>query len=457
MSDGDAFAGPRVAIRRGFVLLDVGRPDQAADQFKRALATDPDAFDAHLGLSMARRAQGNAAGAIESAKRAVSLRPDVASGLSTLALALRAGEQPSKAVIAAERSVEMAPHDPYPRYVLTECLLGAGDVAGALATAHRCRAIAPDSPSALAAVGRASLEASRGRQGPSATQQRAEARAAFQARVAANPDDVWAHTQLADLEELAGRHDRAIGHLVSAGRVQPEPSLRDRIDGLLRTPRPAVLAMNAGVVAYLVGAVVGVVVANGGVDPIAGVLLASGAPVAVWLLSDRRSRRVERAASLALRRDPRRGAAEGAVVFGAVALMLAGVVALTWPPEREVPPVADEPPTVIPLPALPIPTAPELSLPDLTIPGASLPAPPSPSFTSPPATFPPVTSPPPLEDPNEQTPEEAWRTELFLTLLALVLAGESAAAAVTYAVRWRGGGAPITMSMEAADPPSARG
>ncbi|WP_416897603.1 MAG: tetratricopeptide repeat protein [Minwuia sp.] len=90
---------PKAAARladKGWVLMERGRPDQALQQFQRAVQAGPGEFSAHHGLATARQALGDAAGAVDAFERALSVAPgnaDTLIALGNLARSLDAPEQ----------------------------------------------------------------------------------------------------------------------------------------------------------------------------------------------------------------------------------------------------------------------------------------------------------------------------------------------------------------------------
>lgn len=454
-----AGAGPGVggpaAVRRGQALLEIGRHREAAEEFRRALSTDPDGVDALLGLSAACRGLDESIEATRLAFRAIALRPNEVDGHTALALAHLKGGRGPEARAAAERAVDLAPHSPYVRYVLVECLIAAGDRTRALSVANRLRADAPHDRATLAAVARASLTASRGRRRGDAAALRAAAGDALRTRLATDPEDAWAHLQMAELEELSGHHDRAIAHLVSAGRVDPQPSLRGRIQRLVRTPGPFALAAVSAWAALITAAFTVGLAEDGAIPPWAGAVVATAVPIAMWVIGDRRSRRIQSAAPLALRPDRRNTAIEGVLVHLGLALVLAVPLIRTWPPElREsegaqvdtalrgrVTPVARPAPALAqtaPAPPGPPATAPPFPAPTFAVPTF----PTLPTFpTAPPFSMPSVPVVPPVgTDTDRRTPAEALRGEQTWTAVGLLLLVANLAAAGVYARRWRAAG-----------------
>lgn len=83
-------------VRKGWSVLQGGRPDQAATVFQRAVTAASGNFEAHHGLASARQALGDAAGAIDAFEQALRVAPgnaDTLLALGRLARDLKAPEQ----------------------------------------------------------------------------------------------------------------------------------------------------------------------------------------------------------------------------------------------------------------------------------------------------------------------------------------------------------------------------
>ena len=126
-----------VALRIfGRMLLDLGRVDEAAAQFERALAVDPNSVDAAVDLAQARDQQARPLAALHTIRDALArnevrpLRVDYAWRLASLAAW-------PEAIECARRAVELYPDSAEPHGVLSWLLLMIGVNKEALAARRR--------------------------------------------------------------------------------------------------------------------------------------------------------------------------------------------------------------------------------------------------------------------------------------------------------------------------------
>ncbi|MCZ6687001.1 MAG: tetratricopeptide repeat protein [Gammaproteobacteria bacterium] len=95
--------------RRGYILAQLGRHDEAIRDFGKALDADPQLADAHNNLGVSLQATGNYEEAIESFSRATKLQPKHADAWNNEGLACQALGRFDQALVAHRRAVESDP------------------------------------------------------------------------------------------------------------------------------------------------------------------------------------------------------------------------------------------------------------------------------------------------------------------------------------------------------------
>ncbi|MEE8523212.1 MAG: tetratricopeptide repeat protein [Thermoanaerobaculia bacterium] len=236
---------------RGNRALVNGLLDQAVDQFRRAIETDPELTEARRNLAVALRQQGDLDGslqelrdaadvdpdnvwvqldlgnayrakglaeqAIESYERAVALAPDFASAHFNLANALIGLERWSQARPHLEAALALDPRDGRARYLEAMARHRSGDTTAAVS---RLRALVADEPALVAArQGLASIYIETGRAARAVQVYRQGLELELP-----EEDKVRIHTALADLHWKAGRRDATIEEWRRAAELQPDSS-----------------------------------------------------------------------------------------------------------------------------------------------------------------------------------------------------------------------------------------
>ncbi|MEU4619087.1 tetratricopeptide repeat protein [Actinoplanes sp. NPDC023801] len=189
--------GPRVRL-----LLDAGRPDDAARLAERQLTDDPDDVIALVLLGACRLAAERYAEALTVTERAVTLAPDHPGAHRQHAMALMQTGHSDEAVRAAVIARDLAPLDPYSELALVYALLENGGTANIVAAgeaAARARQLAPDDPMVYVAEGDTHRRMARFE----------AARHAYEQALALVPDDPIALYSLAELDAGRGRALRA--------------------------------------------------------------------------------------------------------------------------------------------------------------------------------------------------------------------------------------------------------
>jgi tetratricopeptide (TPR) repeat protein len=236
---------------RGNRALVNGRFDEAAEQFRRAIETDPKLVDARRNLAAALRQRGDldgslealrdAAGAapddvwvqldlgnayrakglteqaVESYQRAVELAPDFASAHFNLANALIGLDRWSEARPHLEAALALDPRDGRARYLEAMACHRSGDSDAAIA---KLRTLVADEPTLLTArQGLAAIFLETG--SPARAVQTYEQGLKTDLPLA---DKVRIHIDLADLHWKAGRREAAVGEWRQAAELQPDSS-----------------------------------------------------------------------------------------------------------------------------------------------------------------------------------------------------------------------------------------
>lgn len=98
------------AVRRGELLLDLGRFEEAEVQISLAIADYPNDAEVLLLLARARHGRGDSAGAVDVARSALAADPTNPSAHGLLSVFLRALGRHSEALASAQQSVQLEPH-----------------------------------------------------------------------------------------------------------------------------------------------------------------------------------------------------------------------------------------------------------------------------------------------------------------------------------------------------------
>ena len=115
--------------RRGVVLLELGRPLEALDDFARILAGDPDQLDALGNYGNALIKLNRPEEALAVYDRALMLAPENAQLLTNRAVALRRLDRPHEALMSASRALVAKPGFAQARFVESVARLTLGDFA----------------------------------------------------------------------------------------------------------------------------------------------------------------------------------------------------------------------------------------------------------------------------------------------------------------------------------------
>lgn len=183
----------------GLALHRQGRPDQAADCYRRAVAASPGFAQAHNNLGVALREQGLLDEARVACAQAIALKPDYWEAHSNLGNVLQDQARPDAAAASYGQALRLAPDAADLHNNMGAALTALGRPEQAIASHERALALRPGFPEAYNSLGTALRDAGR----PD------EALASFRRAVALRPDYPMAHTNLA--MALLGRGEFAAG------------------------------------------------------------------------------------------------------------------------------------------------------------------------------------------------------------------------------------------------------
>lgn len=135
----DFRVGERIALMRGRVAAQAGRYADAATEFRRALAAQPESVEARVNLGSVLALSGERTGAVEQFREALRRDPENATAHFNLA-SLLAGEE---ALAHAEAALAARPQDAEARALRARLLRDAGRLAEALPEYARAVELAP--------------------------------------------------------------------------------------------------------------------------------------------------------------------------------------------------------------------------------------------------------------------------------------------------------------------------
>jgi tetratricopeptide (TPR) repeat protein len=116
----DLVKGARLHLIRGRTALEARRFSEAAEQFRQAVAAQPDNITAHLNLGAALTQTGDLAGAIEEFRESVRLDPQHANAHYNLGFLLAQANQHEEAIRHLRLAVNAVPTDVHGRFLLAQ-------------------------------------------------------------------------------------------------------------------------------------------------------------------------------------------------------------------------------------------------------------------------------------------------------------------------------------------------
>ena len=123
---GDYRANTFIALGRAHERQ--GRPAQAVDAHRRALALHPNSMNAHNNLAIALRKTKDLEGAERAARRAIELYPNFKEAYNNLGNVYRDRLDWPRAILSFERALEIDPHNTVIRVNLGRALASSGDL-----------------------------------------------------------------------------------------------------------------------------------------------------------------------------------------------------------------------------------------------------------------------------------------------------------------------------------------
>ena len=135
--------GERIALMRGRVAARAGRHADAAQEFRKALAAQPESVEARVNLGSMLAAQGDLAGAVEQFREALKRDPGNATAHFNLASLLANGSSREEALKHADAAVAAWPEDGEARRLRAQLLRDGGRLAEALPEYARAIELAP--------------------------------------------------------------------------------------------------------------------------------------------------------------------------------------------------------------------------------------------------------------------------------------------------------------------------
>jgi tetratricopeptide (TPR) repeat protein len=206
------------ALARGQALLDVGRPAEAADAFRAAIAAEPEWLEPRCRLALAQLSSGSAREALEAADGAVALDPEEEWPQRLRALALLSLGKKREALTAAEIAVALEPENALAHEVLADVRLGAGDRRGAREAATTARELQPDLPGPHISLGDIALDEDRF----------PEAEGHYRAALALDAEDTHALNNLGAALLGQRRNDEARAVFERVARLDPRAATARR-------------------------------------------------------------------------------------------------------------------------------------------------------------------------------------------------------------------------------------
>jgi predicted O-linked N-acetylglucosamine transferase (SPINDLY family) len=189
-------------IRRGILLQEQGRIDDAVECHRRIVALRPEIPEAHFNLGNACKDQGRIDAAIASFQQALALEPDFAAAHTNLGSALLQQGKRQEATLCFRRALALEPELPEAHYNLGIASLQAGDLASARSALRKYLESQPGDRAALLKLGEAC----------SRSNELDEAAGYLKRVLADDPRDAEAHNLLANVLRNQARHQEALEH-----------------------------------------------------------------------------------------------------------------------------------------------------------------------------------------------------------------------------------------------------
>ncbi len=180
-------------LSRGSMLLDEGKPERAAEEFKIALRLDPQCADAQFNLGVMAQDRGDFAGAVREFDGALKSSPFYPEAWNNRGLAMLNLQDLVGAIESFEQALEQDPEYPDAHFNLGMIKARARDMPGARARFERALAIDPEHVEATFNLGNVSLQSG----------DRARALVLYRRTLLLSPAHAGATAMLAKLEPKA--------------------------------------------------------------------------------------------------------------------------------------------------------------------------------------------------------------------------------------------------------------
>jgi tetratricopeptide (TPR) repeat protein len=145
----DLITGERVYLSRGKVAFEARRFAEAANEFRKAVATKPESVTARVNLGAALTQIGDLKGAVEQFEEAPRLEPGKANAHYNLAVILAGENKHEQAIAHLRAALQAEPNDLNARFLLAQQLKKAGNADEALNEYSRVVQADPGNESAL--------------------------------------------------------------------------------------------------------------------------------------------------------------------------------------------------------------------------------------------------------------------------------------------------------------------
>ena len=207
---GASFGGSHTA--RAQLLMDRGRFDQAAREFRAALVEDPNDPHAHAMLAVCLSEMDEHEEAVASARRAVAVAPDETIGHAMLATVLLEKDEPDEAETAIREALRLDPANPFCWGTLASIQLRRKRWSDGLEAAESGLAFDPEDVRCLNLRGMALVGLGR----------KEEAGAAVEAALRRDPENAATHANRGWALLHQGDHKQALDHFSQALRLEPD-------------------------------------------------------------------------------------------------------------------------------------------------------------------------------------------------------------------------------------------
>jgi len=145
----DLITGERVYLSRGKIAFEARRFAEAANEFRKAVATKPDSVTARVNLGAALSQTGDLKGAAEQFEEVLRLEPGKATAHYNLGIILAVQNKPEQAIAHLRSALSVEPNDTTARFLLAQQLNKSGNTNEALNEYSRVIQANPANESAL--------------------------------------------------------------------------------------------------------------------------------------------------------------------------------------------------------------------------------------------------------------------------------------------------------------------